>query len=93
VSWFSEHFAELLLGAIMSVMGWLGIRAVDRLDKMEEKKADKEDLASLIKHLERHIDDDRELRREVSRKFDEFGESLSEVRVNVAQIRGRLERP
>jgi hypothetical protein len=77
----------------MALMAFLGRRAIDRLDDLDERKADKSDISTLLKQLEGHIEDDKELRREVSHKFAEFGEQLADVRVSVAKIAGRLDRP
>ena len=93
MQWLTDHITEALLGIVMALMAWLGRRAIDRLDALDEKKADKADISTLLKQLEGHIEDDKELRREVSHKFDEFGAALSEVRVSVAKIAGRLDRP
>jgi hypothetical protein len=93
VQWLAEHITEALLGVVVTLMGFLGKRALERIDELDDKKAEKADIAALLKQLENHIEDDKELRREVSNKFDEFGAALSEVRVSVAKIAGQLYRP
>jgi septation ring formation regulator EzrA len=93
VSWITEHVTEALLGIVMALMAFLGKRALERIDDLDERKADKDDISTLLRQLERHIEDDKELRREVSRNFHEFGQQLSEVRVSVAKIAGQLDRP
>jgi chromosome segregation ATPase len=93
VSWFLDHIPEGVVTALVGILGFIGRRAINRLDQIESQKADKDDLATLLRQLEQHIEDDREQRREVSRKFDEFGETLADVRVSVGTIAGRLERP
>lgn len=90
MSWWEEHLGEALLAVVVTVMGFFGKRELKRIDDLDDKKANKTDIAALLRQLESHIEDDKELRREVSRKFDEFGESLSEVRVSVAKIAGKL---
>ena len=93
MQWLAEHITEALLGVVVTLMGFLGKRALERIDELDDKKAEKADIAALLKQLENHIEDDKELRREVSNKFDEFGAALSEVRVSVAKIAGQLYRP
>lgn len=89
MSWWEEHLGEALLAVVIAVMGFFGKRELKRIDDLDDKKANQTDIAALLKQLESHIQDDKELRREVSRKFDEFGETLSDVRVSVAEIAGR----
>jgi hypothetical protein len=93
VQWLTEHITESLLAAVVMLMGFLGKRAIERIDEIDARKANKDDLTALLRQLESRIEDDRELRRQVSSKFDEFGDALSQVRVSVATIAGRLERP
>jgi len=83
VSW-TDHIYEILLTGVIAIMAFFGKRELNKVDKLDDSKADKEDLAELMKRLDAHLEDDKELRRDLTR-------SVAEVREHVARIAGRLE--
>ena len=72
----TDYIAEVALGTVSAVMIWLGKREIARIDKLEQGKADKEDIRELI---------DR-----VTERLDKVAESSAATSRAVARIEGQL---
>jgi hypothetical protein len=84
--WIKQHAIESVLGIVVALLAFFGKREIKRIDE----KADQEDVEALLKRMDEHIQDDKELRKDLRESMDRFAERLTETSEHVAHIRGKL---
>jgi len=58
------HLLEILMGLLMSVISWLGLNQIGRINALEKEKASISHVAAEIAHVGQQIKDMNELMRE-----------------------------
>lgn len=86
----AEHIGEIAIGCVVALMGWFGKREIARLDELDKRKAEKSEIAEVLKRLDAHLEDDKELRRELTERLDKVAHAAVETAVTVARIEGQL---
>lgn len=74
----------------MAVMGWFGKREIARLDELDKRKAEKSEIAEVLKRLDAHLEDDKDLRRELTERLEQVAEATVKTALTVARIEGQL---
>lgn len=69
--------------AVVTVLGFFGVKALSRIDKLEQEKASKSDLTSLIDEMRADRESAKESRVRLYERVNNIGESL-------ARLEGRI---
>lgn len=86
----SEHIGEIAIGCAVALMGWFGKREIARLDELDKRKAEKSEIAEVLKRLDAHLEDDKDLRRELTERLEQVAEATVKTALTVARIEGQL---
>lgn len=98
----SDEWARWLLGGcgviIITVIGWGVASMLGAIRSKENSKDSDERFAALIKNLDDHVEEDREIHREdrelfrdIGKKLDETNRHLSITNATLANLAGRFD--
>lgn len=77
-------------GAVASVLAWLGIRTLKRIDALEQGKADRDVIADLVREFKDHAKDTRGSLSKLHEKVDRTNSTMSNLGERVASIEGEM---
>lgn len=87
----SEHAGEILIGCAVALMGWFGKREIARLDELDKRKAEKTEIVEVLQRLDAHLEDDKDLRKELTSRLEQVAIASQQTALAVARIEGQLE--
>jgi cell division protein FtsB len=82
-------------GLLVSLLSWLGLKQIARIEALERDKADLADVQrqfdELLSRVVEHQDDDRDIHKTIVGKLDVTNDRLAQTNQALAKISGQLE--